>query len=244
MQSGAKETESKRKGNPIGAGKRRLKDAVGARGKLNFNLWYVYSPKNQRDWVLDSDLAYDYYVYLESHPDVASYDLQLEPELVKVGPDNHRTTFDANVLFRDGRREEWEFKYADELDDESAIRAQQQRDAQIASAEERGSIARTRTNLDLEPFQQRLQNWRRMLAPMSRARDENISVTKSAVAVALSAQAEMTIGDLVERFPQASHPHLLASIFTLLQEGSAHSDVDQNALSPFTKIRALKVCDE
>jgi hypothetical protein len=170
MQSGAKEAEGKRKGNPVGAGKRRLKEAVGSRGKLSFNLWYVYSPKNQRDWVLDSDLAYDYYVYLESHPDVASYDLQLEPELVKVGPDNHRTTFDANVFFRDGSREEWEFKNSDELADESAIRAQQQRDAQIASAEERGTIARTRTELELEPVQQRLQNWRRMLTPMSRAR--------------------------------------------------------------------------
>ena len=244
MQSGAKETESKRKGNPVGTGKRRLNNAVGAREKLNFNLWYVYSPKNKRDWVLDSDLAFQYYLYLESHPDVESYDLQLEPELVKVGPDNHRTTFDANVLLRDGSREEWEFKNSDELADESAIRAQQQRDAQIASAEERGTVARTKTELELEPYQQRLQNWRRMLAPMSRARDENINVTKSAVAIALSAKSEITIGELLERFPQASHPHLFASIFTLLQEGSARSDVDQNALSPVTKVRAIEVRHE
>lgn len=85
----------------------RVFDAYRGRGRRNNNLFLVYSIKTDRDWILSSDRRLIHWVhYLETNPDVRSFDLDASEILPKgakkVSSDN---CFDARVVLRDGETE-------------------------------------------------------------------------------------------------------------------------------------------
>lgn len=54
--------------------------AYRARGRGNSNLWLVYSPKTDTDWLIPSDRQLVHWLYfLESNPEVRSFNLAPDP---------------------------------------------------------------------------------------------------------------------------------------------------------------------
>ena len=70
-----------------------------SRGHRNSNLWLVFSVNTARDWIIDSDVRLIYWLlYLESHPDVQSFNL--EPEIAHSSRGTPRARIDAEVVYQ------------------------------------------------------------------------------------------------------------------------------------------------
>lgn len=81
--------------------------AYRARGRKVNNLWLVYSVKTDRDWLLRSDRQLVHWLYfLETDPQVISFDLAPEPALPHDDNAVIATELDAIAVFRD-RHVEW-----------------------------------------------------------------------------------------------------------------------------------------
>ena len=234
-----KAARKSKKTSPRSAARKRLRDLVKHRGHRIFNIWYVYSPKLGRDWVLDSDLAYDHFTSLEANLEVVFYDLDPPPVIVKVGDDDHKTTFDAKVVFKNGKTEYREVKYADEVADATAVRTQHQLEAQAKWLESQNASYCVITEEVLLPERQRIMNWRRIISAMARARYLNIDVIGSTVATVMSSRLNSTISELLQSVPQPERPRWLAAIFRLIQQVVLTSDLDVRPLSGQTAIGFL-----
>lgn len=73
--------------SPRARAKRSLLTRHGGRSTRKRNLWLVYSPKTDRDWVLDSDRALVHWLYfLEADPTIKIFDLTPEPVPIGRAP--------------------------------------------------------------------------------------------------------------------------------------------------------------
>ena len=87
--------------------RRSIPDAYRARGHRVNNLWLVYSPKTDRDWLLTTDRQLVHWlVFLESNREVLSFDLAPEPVMSHDAKEPRATELDAIAIFRD-RHLEW-----------------------------------------------------------------------------------------------------------------------------------------
>jgi hypothetical protein len=116
----------------------KIRSALAQRGRGVGSISYVYSPKNNRDFVVSSDLELLHFLHLESSCDVRSYDL--DPERVHAflaGRDYVESKPDAVVTLFSDRLRIVEVKYQKDLDND--IRAAVQVAAQMQAAERIGA---------------------------------------------------------------------------------------------------------
>lgn len=86
-------------------------EAYRSRGKGISNLWLIYSAKTNSDWVLPSDRQLIHWLYfLETNPDVSTFDLAPEPILSEDENETRATELDALVTPRMGQQEWHEVK--------------------------------------------------------------------------------------------------------------------------------------
>ncbi len=82
--------------------RRLIPDAYRARGHRVNNLWLVYSPKTDRDWLLPSDRQLVHWlVFLESNPEVLSFDLAPKPIISHDSNAPRAIELDAIAIYRD-----------------------------------------------------------------------------------------------------------------------------------------------
>lgn len=107
--------------------RRSIRETYRARHHGNSNLWLVYSVKTDRDWLLPSDRQLIHWLYfLESNPEVTTFDLAPEPIISADDKETKASEFDAIVVYNDGHIECHEVKAGDKLncDDRSQLLAQ------------------------------------------------------------------------------------------------------------------------
>lgn len=116
--------------------RRSIPDIYRARGHRVNNLWLVYSPKTDRDWLLPSDRQLVHWlVFLESDRDVLSFDLAPDPVISHDEIESRATELDAIAIYRD-RHVEWhEVKAGATLRDSDRSQFQ----AQVAAAHKAGA---------------------------------------------------------------------------------------------------------
>lgn len=119
--------------------RRSIPDIYRARGHRVNNLWLVYSPKTDRDWLLPSDRQLVHWlVFLESDRDVLSFDLAPDPVISHDEIESRATELDAIAIYRD-RHVEWhEVKAGTTLRDSDRSQFQ----AQVAAAHKAGATYR------------------------------------------------------------------------------------------------------
>jgi hypothetical protein len=80
--------------------------AYRSRGRANRNLWLVYSPKTDRDWILGSDRHLVHWIFfLETNPDVRSFEIEPSNETPRIGESQPVLDADAAVVLANGTRE-------------------------------------------------------------------------------------------------------------------------------------------
>lgn len=199
------------------------------RGHQYSNLWLFYSPKTQRDWVATGDLHFDHAIWMESDPQVKSYDLS-PPEIpTRLATERGNTKLDAVVQLRDARVE-WRRIIPDDAATQTpGDPKEQQCERQAACAA--GVDYRIVTEADIWSNSQLIFNWRRVVSFLAAVRDVPMAETRSNVALTLQRIRSGTLRDLLTTVDPAEHPRFLAALFGLHQDGICAMDLDQHALS-------------
>jgi hypothetical protein len=215
----------------------KLASAYGQRGVAMSSLWYVYSPRTQRDWVLKSDLEWDHFVLAEADslittanyaPDAMSLEIEGEVQSVPV---------DAVLNYTDGRTEWREIRYADKS---PVSEATNRKTASRCEAATRMGVKYVLgTETEVRPNVTLLANWRRVLAWMSAARERSLAPYQEELATMINARQSISLGHLELAVGEQGFPMYAAALFSDLQHGKYASDLAVVPLSPKTVIRTL-----
>lgn len=211
----------------------KLAQAFGQRGKYGTNLWFVYSPKTERDWVLHSNLEYDYFLLTEADPTIQSVNYAPEPILIKNDQgETKTTTFDAEVVRQDGTVEWHEVKSLYNLDP----RTERQKETQTIAANIAGVTYHRYTEEQLHNNLTLLANLRRLLPWVAAARERALTSYHLEVAALLDARRSIKLADLHALGTEADFPLYMAAVLKGILNGALDSDLSTNMLSATTVV--------
>lgn len=211
-----------------------VRSALAQRGKGVGSISYFYSPKNERDFVVSSDLEFYHFLHLEGSDEVQSYDL--DPDRVSVylvGRGYVESKPDAVVHLFNGTQRIVEVKYQHDL--EHDIRTSLQIAVQQRAAAKAGMEWRSYTDhmvVDEEPY---LHDWL------------SIVTVLTATAPYLSERLERRVLQVFESHEPPTLVQLrdlaldqwslvFATAFRLCQKRLLKHDLRDHRLSPKTRI--------
>jgi hypothetical protein len=220
----------------------KLADAYGQRGHNASNLWYGYSPRNDCDVILRSDLEWDHFVLTESDPRIKNVDFAPEPVVAVLSDGTaYSTTLDAVVTYVDEKIEWREIKPAAEFGNNEATRTRRQKESQTIAAENAG-VAYTRwSELEIYSNPLKLENWRRVLAWMSAAREYALAPYCTEIAAHLHARPGIRLATLEDLVDELLFPLYVAAAFQGVQKGQFIADLDVKPLSRETTLKLKEV---
>ena len=168
-----------------------LLKAYRSRARRNSNLWLVYSPKTNRDWILPSDRQLIHWLaFLEAAPAVASFDLDPPLELLKDIHTTVGTKVDAVVRMRDGSVEWHEAKAVADLDS-LQLRAQRE----LATA--RHITYRLIDDSRLFPARKEALRWLKPIAYAATIRERECEPTHAALASYVQQRRRGLVGEVL-----------------------------------------------
>lgn len=232
-------TKETRNGSRLGTRLRgKLADAYSARGHHTSSLWYVYSPRTDRDWVLSSSLEWSHFLLAESDPHIALIDYSPTTEVVRVGDDDHATKLDAVVTYKDGLIEWREIKHSDasEID----LRAKHQWEAQAEAALQKGVRYKRYTEEEIYSCPQKIANWSRVIAWLAAVRGRSLHLERIQVVTLLDAAGSASIGEIQKLGTSSETASLVAATLKGIQDGLFVSDLDKKPLSRNTLIKRVE----
>lgn len=194
------------------------------RGRLPYNLWYVYSPRCKRDLILRSDGELDHFFWLEGDPNVASYELESPEYIINVGDDVHKTRFDALVHLRNGKPQLREVK-ADDDEARRSQRSEQQAEAQHAAASALGFDYVRVTRKELNAHRQLISNWRRAVACLAAARAHSLAPYRNEIRAAVQRHRRATVAQLLAGTDERREMLYWAALFASMQADELASDL-------------------
>lgn len=212
----------------------KLAAAYGQRGTGPNSLWYVYSPRSQRDWVLRSDLEWDHFVLAESDPTIAS--CSYEPSQQSL-PSNGKLLdipVDAIITYADGGVEWRRVRFASTP--EEAVLPDGHYEQCVDAAKQVGVTYKLWTEETIRKNGVLLANWRRAIAWMAAARDRSLAAYQTDLQRAIQSESKLTLAQIETMFGEAMFALYVATAFRELQRGVYISDLDALPLSLQTVI--------
>jgi hypothetical protein len=205
----------------------KLATAYGQRGHHNSPLWYVYSPRTDRDWVIRSDLCLEHFVLTEADPEVIDVNYSPELDIPTLGS----VKFAAIVQYQDGAIQ-WHHVSNENVkpNSEGASRELLLSDA----AEHAGAQLLCMDQQYLNQNPQRLWNWQRAVAWMTAARGTALAPYMTELATFVHAREAATLGEIAELGSQELFALYAAAAFRLVQRGHLDSDLDEHPISMMT----------
>lgn len=209
----------------------KLATAYGLRGHQNSDLWYVYSPLTDKDWVLPSGLCFNHFVLTEADPTVIDADYSPELDIPSLGP----VRFAAVVRYGDGAVQ-WHHVSSESAqpNSDAASRLLLLSDA----AEHAGAQLQCFDEQSLYEHEMRLWNWKRAIAWMTAARGSALAPYMTELAAFIHPRGTVTLGDIQEIGSRDLSPLYVAATFRLIQRGDLVSDLDTFPMSTSTTISA------
>jgi hypothetical protein len=215
----------------------KLASVYGQRGVALSSLWYVFSPRTQRDWVLKSDLEWDHFVLAEADPLIVTANYAPDAMSLEVEGEVQSVPVDAVLNYTDGRTEWREIRYANKSPD--ANTTDRRTGLRCDAAARMGVKYVLWTETEIRPNVTLLANWRRVLAWMSAARERSLAPYQEELATMIKARRSISLGSLELAVGEQGFPMYAAALFSDLQHGKYASDLAVVPLSPKTVIRAL-----
>lgn len=198
------------------------------------NIWYVYSNRMRRHWILRNDLQFLHFLLIEFLPDITSFDLAPAPVETVLNDELVEIEFAAKIEYRDGRIECLSIGT-----DPCAQRPEAMLELnlrQAAAARKLGGVHRRVSASDIEPQHVRVRNGLRMLRFIVAARHTELSTLRNAVMLRVKgATGPFPLDTLVRALP--GHAALAtAAVFQLYQMGRLALDIDRNPLTGMTSV--------
>lgn len=217
----------------------KLAAAYSDRGHHQSNLWYVYSPRTGRDWVLRSDLQWGHFLLAESDPYIKDSDYSPPTKLQGVGGDNQASTLDAIVTLKNGTVEWREIKSSDAIENED-FGSQHQREVQIEAAIRLGVRYVRYSEHDIYACPQRIANWARVIAWLAAVRGRSLYAEGVEVAALLHARGSVSIGEIQDIAPGSKGVCFVAAAFKGVQDGLFASDLNDRPLSRNSLVKSIE----
>lgn len=216
----------------------KLAEAYSSRGYHKSSLWYVYSPRTNRDWVLKGDLEWGHFLLAESDSNISHIDYAPPTEIVRVGDEDHATTLDSIVTFKDNIIEWREINHSDAISKD--IRAQQQWEAQVEAAVQKGVRYVRYTEREIYSCPQRIANWARVVAWMTAVRGRSLYLERVAILALLDSRGSASIADIQELGTGPESSYFVAAAFKGVQDGIFYCNLDDKPLSKNTIITCIE----
>lgn len=218
----------------------KLASAYSGRGTHQSKLWYVYSPKTGRDWVLRGNLEWGHFLLVEADLDIRDVDYSPASEIVRVGDDDHATTLDAVVTFRNGAIEWREIKWSDETKG-CDTRTLHQWEAQVEAASRSGARYVRYSEKEIYACPQLIANWTRVVAWLAAVRGRSLYSESLEIVAMLDAHGIVSIGDIQLFGAAESGACRVAAALKGIQDGHFNADLRNAPLSINTLISRAEV---
>lgn len=203
-----------------------------ARGRSVSNLWLVYSVKTNSDWILPSDRQLIHWLYfLETNPDVVSFNLAPEPILSEDNNEVRATELDAIVTFRDGSIAWHEVKAGKEPNDPSHL---SQKQAQINAAAKAHRIYKRFNDTDLAPIVKISLRWLMAISYAAAIREHEHINCRTYLLIAIREQKEGTINSLLVELGGFESAVVLGVLIRLAIEGYVDINLKDKSFGKLT----------
>jgi len=201
------------------------------RGKSRYSLWYVYSPKGRRDFVLHGDLRHGHFLHAESDPDVDFVDYAPHDRVARLVGEVLSECVDAEIRLVDGTVVWRSVRSTSSVRKVSAARANLEH--LIAQRAHKDLPARIETWTEQEIYAQpvRIQNWNRLLAWVAQARQWPLHELGNEVAILLHTHAEVLLQDVLSLGKDDHKGLYVAALLQGVQYGRFGSDLHEQPFS-------------
>jgi hypothetical protein len=220
--------------SPRSRARHSIPEAYRARGRGVNNLWLVYSVKTDRDWILPSDRQLVHWLYfLESDPQVVSFDLAPEPILSNDDKEQRATELDAIVVFRD-RHVEWH-----EVKEGLKLKAgdRSQFLAQETAAQKAGAKYRIINDTELRPNSRVAMRWMKALGFAAAIRGQEQNSCRIALTSCLHSLKSGYIQTIISELEGFDQAVVLGMCVRLAISGAIHLDLAERTFGLATRWR-------
>ncbi|NMF88110.1 hypothetical protein [Aromatoleum petrolei] len=215
----------------------KLAEAYSIANDNQSKLWYVFSPRSDRDWVLKGNLQWGHFLWVESDATVKTVEYGGVEHSVSVGEQMLLTRFDAVLTFKDGRIEYREILESTSLDGLSSA-SQLKWEEKVAAAVKVGVLYRRCTDRDIFACPQKIMNWQRVIAWLSALRGNTLVSENIAVSALIHANGGATLGDIRALGSAAEQPALVAAAFRGVLSGVFRADLERAPVTDDTFIES------
>lgn len=210
----------------------KLAEKYGQRNHQKYSLWYVYSPRTNRDWVLEGDLRWDHFVLTESDPRVINVNYAPEPIEIKIEDGQKKEiSFEALVTFADNSIELRNVPWSNEGTFSKRTPTDARNNIQNIAANSIGARYVNVTEVELHTNYQKLANWRRVLVWISAVRNRPLAPYITDIAALVHSKKLITLADIKLFCGESSFPLYAAAAFKGVQLGKFSSNLDTDSLS-------------
>jgi hypothetical protein len=200
-----------------------------ARGKRINNLWLIYSPKTDSDWILPSDRELIHWLaFLETNPDVKTFTLQPDLIISHDNEDYKGTIFDAVVTLNSGATEYHEVKSGTDREPKEGDRSQLA--AQLNAARKDNITYKRYNDVDLKPQAKFAMRWLAAISYAAAIRDQDHKHFKSALSAVLHEKQKGNIREILKTLESYDQAIILGLIVKSAINGLIHLDLSKNYL--------------
>lgn len=170
-------------------------EAYRARGRNQSNLWLVYSVKTNSDWILPSDRQLIHWLsFLETAPDVLSFDLAPDPILSEDKNETRATELDAIVTLKGGLIEWHEVKAGEDRNDPDH---ESQKIAQQNAASQVHAVYKRFNDIDLKPKVRVALRWLKAIGYAEAIRDEECVQCRTSLVMMMKKNGQGNIQNIL-----------------------------------------------
>lgn len=211
-----------------------VRSALAQRGHGVGSISYVYSPKNDRDFVLPTDIELLHFLHLEASSEVQSYDLDPERVVAHVAGRGYVASKpDAVVQLFSGGQRLVKVKYQVDLDND--IRAAAQVAVQKQAAEKIGAEWSAYTDTMAQAEDRLLHDWLQIVITLTQTSPYLNRPLEDRVLDVLDARGQITLGE-ARALDTEPWSLVFSTLFRLCQKGQLTEDLSVNHLSSKTLI--------
>lgn len=196
-----------------------------ARGKSVSNLWLVYSPKTDSDWILPSDRQLVHWLYyLEANPEVQSFNLHPESILSQDDDEVRATELDAIVYYSNGLQEWHEVKAGTNRDEPSH---HSQKIAQTIAASKARVSYRRFNDLDLKPVMRTAMRWFRAIGFAAAIRGEQHARCNNELVMLLKELKSGNVSNILNKMDEHDPAIVLGLVIRIAVKGLIRLDLSK-----------------
>lgn len=209
-----------------------LAQAYDARGGHQSILWFQFSPKANRDFVLSSDLEYGHFLLVESDTSIAEVDYAPAKRVARVAGEVLATCVDAEVVLKSGEVVWREVKCSEDIEQGAANRASLQILVQLQAAKDAAVTHEVLTEKEIFANPQRIRNWHRIVAWLAATREWALHDYSTEVAILMRRHGRVEFRHVLALGKPEEAPLYGSALLYQVQRGSYCSDLDDKPFTP------------